>query len=138
MTTVAAVGLPLVALFGAVFFPEAMQAGGEGGFFGWGAFAGLYETFLLTGLAARWAAARSPAGWRRALAGFGAAMGIVGLFIVLQAFLLLVDPRSHDGIYAVYLLIAISLEALLVQALLYSGAAYLLARQFRRLRERTA
>jgi Zn-dependent protease with chaperone function len=65
-------------------------------------------------------------------------MGIVGVFIVLQALLLLVDPRSHDGIYAIYLLIGVSLQALLVQALLYGVVAYLLARQFKRLRERAA
>ena len=133
-TVVAAVGLPVVALFGAVFLPAAMKANGEGGFFGWGAFAGLYEMFLLTALAARWATLNTRPGWGRVFAAFGAAMAIVGLFIVLQALLLLVDPRAHEGIYAVYLLIGLSLEALLAQALLYGGATYLLARWFKRVR----
>jgi hypothetical protein len=135
-TVVAAVGLPVVALFGAVFFPDVMKANGEGGFFGWGAFAGLYEMFLLAGLAAGWAAGRSRR-WRL-IAAFAAAMAIVGLFIVLQALLLLVDPRAHEGIYAVYLLIGVSLEVLLAQAFVYCGAAYLLARGFKRLRARMA
>jgi hypothetical protein len=133
-TVVAAVGLPLIALCGAVFVPGAMKANGEGGLFGWGAFAALYEMFLVTALAARWATTRTRPGWPRVFAAFGAAMAIVGLFIVLQALLLVVDPRAHDGIYAVYLLIGVSLEALLAQALVYGGAAYLLARWLKRLR----
>ena|SRR5690349_16934024 len=133
-TVAAAVGLPLIALLGAVFLPDAMKANGEGGFFGWGAFAGLYEMFLIAALAARWATMRARPGWPRLFAGLGAAMAIVGLFIVLQALLLILDPRAHEGIYAVYLLIGVSLEALLAQALVYGGATFLLARWFKRLR----
>jgi|tagenome__1003787_1003787.scaffolds.fasta_scaffold20251716_1 hypothetical protein len=138
MAVVAAVALPIAALAGALFWPDAMKANGEGGFFGWGAFAGLYEMLLCAGLAARWAAKRSRSGLKRLGAAFGAAMGIVGLFIVLQALLLLVDPRDHHGIYAIYLLIGVSLEVLLLQGLVYAGVLHLVARGFRRWRERTA
>jgi hypothetical protein len=111
LAVVAAIALPVAALLG-----EA-------------ALAALYEMLLLAFLAARWAAARPRHGLRRLLAAFGAAMAVVAVFVAAQL------PLAHrDSLYSTNVLIAVSLEVLLAQALLWGAGAYWLMRGFKRVR----
>jgi hypothetical protein len=109
LALVAAIVLPVAALLG-----EA-------------ALAALYEMLLLAFLAARWAAGKPRPGLRRVLAAFAAAMAVVGVFVMLQ-----VPLARHDSLYAINVLIGVSIEGLLLQGLIYGGAAYMLARRFKR------
>jgi hypothetical protein len=115
MAVVAAVALPIAALAGALFWPDAV------------AFAALYEMLLLAGLAARWAASKPSPTLRRILAAGAAAMAVVGVFVALQ-----VPLARHDSSYATNALIGASLEVVLAQGLLCSCAVFLLARGFKR------
>jgi len=102
---VLAVALPVVALLG------------------WAPLAALYEMLLLACLAARWAGARPRPALRRSLAAVAPAMLVVGAFIAGQ-----IPLARHDSLYAVNVLIGVSLEVVLVLGLVYGGAAYLLKR----------
>jgi hypothetical protein len=51
----------------------------------------------------------------------------VGVFVMLQ-----VPLARHDSLYAINVLIGVSIEGLLLQGLIYGGAAYMLARRFKR------
>jgi len=115
MAVVAAVALPIAALAGALFWPDAV------------AFAALYEMLLLAGLAARWAASKPFPTLRRILAAGAASMAVVAVFVALQ-----VPLARHDSSYATNALIGVSLEVVLAQGLLCSCAVFLLARGFKR------
>jgi hypothetical protein len=91
--------------------------------------AALYEMLLLACLAARWAVAKPRPGLRRLLAGFAAAMAVVAVFVAAQ-----LPLARHEDVYATNVLIAVSLEVLLAQALLWGAGAYWLARGFKRVR----